>query len=117
MYPFLSGLALSVVLSAPWASTELARNIYSPESGIICDKSAGFCVDTFGISMAFTQQYLGDEAQAAMMKKINRVGSRNFDATRYIFSNGVYCDSFQRACFISRFTDEKHVTFTNILFK
>ncbi|PSW05615.1 YcgJ family protein [Photobacterium lipolyticum] len=117
MYKFLAGLALSVVLSSAWANTELDRNIYSPERGIICDERAGFCVDSFGISMAFTQQYLGDEAQAAMMKKINRVGSRNFDTTRYILSNGVYCDSFQRACFISRFTDEKQVIFTNVLFK
>lgn len=117
MNKLLAGLALSAVLGSAWANTELAKNIYSPERGIICDKTAGFCVDSFGISMAFTQQYLGDDAQARMIKMIERAGSKNFDSTRYSFSNGVYCDSFQQACFISRFTDTTQVNFTNILFK
>ncbi|MGF1887752.1 YcgJ family protein [Photobacterium profundum] len=103
--------------SASAAMTELAPNIYSPDKGVICDKKAGFCVDSFGISMAFTQEYLGDDAQKEMMKVIETVGTKNFDTTRYSLSNGVYCDSLKQGCFKSRFNDTPEVKFSNVLFK
>ncbi|PSV64797.1 hypothetical protein C9J48_01165 [Photobacterium profundum] len=103
--------------SASAAMTELAPNIYSPDKGVICDKKAGFCVDSFGISMAFTQEYLGDDAQKEMMKVIETVGTKNFDTTRYSLSNGVYCDALKQGCFKSRFNDTPEVKFSNVLFK
>ena len=36
------------------ANAKSKTNVYSPEQGIICDKKAGFCSDSYGISIAFT---------------------------------------------------------------
>ncbi|MGF1736302.1 YcgJ family protein [Photobacterium satsumensis] len=90
--------------------------LFSPDRGVLCDRQAGFCVDSYGISMGFTKEFLGQEAQDKMMELINRVGSENFDTTRYSFSNKVYCDSEQRACFVDRFSEEQLADYTSILF-
>ncbi|MEZ8739365.1 YcgJ family protein [Photobacterium swingsii] len=97
--------------------TPLADGIYSPEHGIICDQKAGFCVDGFGISMAFTQTFLGEDAQNKMLKMIEEVGgSDNFDSSRFSFSNKVYCDSTERRCFDDRYSDTQQTQFTDVLF-
>ncbi|MDO6544644.1 YcgJ family protein [Photobacterium sanguinicancri] len=104
-------------LEKPATVTTLAAGIFSPEQGIICDEKAGFCVDGFGISMAFTQSYLGDDAQNKMLKMIEEVGgSDNFDSSRFSFSNKVYCDSAERACFDDRYSETKQIPFTDTLF-
>ncbi|MGF1868965.1 YcgJ family protein [Photobacterium indicum] len=114
----LATLALLTILSGSVSAvaTELTPHIYSPYKGVICDKKAGFCVDSYGISMAFTQEYLGDDAQKEIMKVIDSVGTKNFDTTRYSLSNGVYCDSLKQGCFKSRFNDTREVKFSDILF-
>lgn len=33
------------------SASALAADIYSPASGVVCDKKAGYCVDDEGISM------------------------------------------------------------------
>ncbi|MGF1690115.1 YcgJ family protein [Photobacterium kagoshimensis] len=103
--------------SSTASSIRLAEGIYSPEHGIICDQNAGFCVDEFGISMAFTQSFLGDDAQNKMLKMIEQVGgSDNFDSSRFSFSNKVYCDSTEGRCFDDRYSETQQAQFTEILF-
>ncbi|MGF1683611.1 YcgJ family protein [Photobacterium minamisatsumaniensis] len=98
------------------AQVSLSEHIYSPDNGVICDDKAGFCVDSYGISMAFTKEYLGQEAQDKMMKLINDVGSENFDTTRYSLSNKVYCDSETKQCLEDRFSDIQATEYNDILF-
>ncbi|PSW18265.1 hypothetical protein C9I98_17350 [Photobacterium sanctipauli] len=98
------------------AQATLSENVYSPDSGVICDKKAGFCVDSYGISMGFTKEYLGQEAQDKMMKLINDVGSDNFDTTRYSLSNKVYCDAKEAVCLEDRFSDVKADQYNDILY-
>ncbi|PSW14459.1 hypothetical protein C9J01_08480 [Photobacterium rosenbergii] len=112
-------LPLSFLVASHSALSEnhtIHEPLFSPDKGVICDRQAGFCVDSYGISMGFTKEFLGQEAQDKMMELINKVGSKNFDTTRYSFSNKVYCDSEQRACFVDRFSDEQLEDYTNILF-
>ncbi|PSU34953.1 YcgJ family protein [Photobacterium lutimaris] len=112
-------LPLSLLLASHSVLSEnhtIHEPLFTPDKGVICDRKAGFCVDSFGISMAFTEEYLGVEAQEKMLEMINRIGSKNFDTTRYSFSNKVYCDSEQRACFVDRFSEEQLADYTSILF-
>lgn len=95
----------------------LADGIFAPEHGIICDQKAGFCVDSFGISMEFTKMYLGEKSQEKMLKMIDEVGSDNFDPLHYSFSNKVYCDSGERVCYQDRFNETKQADFNAVLFE
>jgi len=98
------------------ANTKLDEHIFSPDQGVICDHKAGFCVDSYGISMAFTKEFLGQAAQDKMMKMINDVGTKNFDTSRYSLSNKVYCDSAQKACFTDRYQKQPQENYSQILF-
>ncbi len=100
-----------VALGAP-----LKGAVYSPEAGILCDKKAGFCADSQGISMAFTKQFLGEKAEKKMMAQINQVGLENFDASNYTLTNGVSCNSKAQKCTVSKFSDRLDAAHTKALF-
>lgn len=51
-------LLIMVVLLGASVSA-LAADIYSPASGVVCVKKAGYCVDNQGIAMGLTVLYLG----------------------------------------------------------
>ena len=104
---FTSGVALAAPLKGA---------VYSPESGILCDKKAGFCADSQGISMAFTRQFLGEKAEKKMMEQINRVGLESFDASNYTLTNGVSCNSKALKCTVSKFSDKVDAAHTKALF-
>ena len=98
---------LIMLLGVPifsWAS-----NVYSPIAGVICDKIALYCVDEQGISMGLTAEYLGPKAQEALVKKVDsRVSVHLWE---YTLSNGVYCDSHEKQCYLDRYyprTKEKY---------
>lgn len=79
----------------------MAVDISSPSSGVVCDKKSGFCVDYQGISMGFTELYLGKVA----MDKLQESLGDDVDVilSEYTFSNGVYCDSKERQCYKDRY--------------
>lgn len=108
--------ALICITFSLQANIKLDDHIFSPDHGIICDQRARFCVDRYGISMAFTKEFLGQAAQDRMMKMINEVGAKNFDTSRYSFSNKVYCDSGQQACFTDRFQEQPQENYSQVLF-
>ncbi|AJR08317.1 hypothetical protein C9J03_12930 [Photobacterium gaetbulicola] len=117
MKPLLLSLGLFLFSPASFSESHTIHEpLFSPDNGVICDRQAGFCVDSYGISMAFTKEFLGQEAEDKMLELINRVGSENFDTTRYSFSNKVYCDSEQKACFVDRFSEQQMTDYTSILF-
>ena len=87
--------------------------VYSPDSGILCDKQKGFCADSQGISMAFTQEYLGDAAQKKQMALIKKGG---YNQTFFVLSNGIACNTVDKKCYAGEFDNKVDVGFTKLLF-
>jgi hypothetical protein len=98
------------------ADKKLKGAVYTPSAGVICDKKAGFCADSEGISMGFTKEYLGQAAQDKMMKLINDVGVSNFDTTWFVLSNGVACKTKEKACTVSKIDNKIDTAHTKALF-
>ncbi len=97
-------LALVLALAAAPAAlagkpkpVDLGNGVTSPEPGVVCDKKAGFCADSQGISMALTEMYLGKAAQDKMMARVKE--NPDADMANYTLYNGVQCRSAEKACF------------------
>jgi len=91
------------------ANQQLKGEVFSPEQGIICDKKAGFCADAEGISLGYTGEYLGKDAEEKFDKIISSV--KDFDTTSFVLSNGVMCDAKKKHCYTNKFdniVDEPH---------
>jgi len=101
-------VCLSTVLSA-----KSHGNVYSPEQGVICDKKAGFCSDSYGISLGMTKDFLGQKAADKWTKILS---DKDFDATSYTMSNGLSCDTKQKICKKSKWDDKADAHWTKILF-
>lgn len=98
------------------AEQQLKGDVYSPENGVICDMKSGFCADRQGISMGFTKEFLGQEAQDKMMEQIRAVGEKAFDPSVYTLSDGVHCDSGRKKCFAGKLDDAVERAHTAALF-
>lgn len=90
--------AAPVAPATPGKPVTLKGAVYSPDPGAICDKKAGFCADYEGVSVALTKMYLGDKAEKNLMDQINKVGIKDFDATTFTLSDGIYCDCKAKQC-------------------
>lgn len=88
-------------------------NVYSPEQGVICDKKAGFCSDSYGISLGMTKDFLGQKAADKWTKILS---DKDFDATSYTMSNGLSCDTNKKICKKSKWDDKADAHWTKILF-
>jgi hypothetical protein len=112
-------LFLVLCLASPLAiaAQQLKGAVYSPSSGIICDKKAQFCADDQGISLAYTKEYLGQKAEDTMMGRIKEGGgSSNYDLTWFAFSNGVDCKTKERVCHVSKNSTKVDAAHTKALF-
>jgi hypothetical protein len=87
--------------------------VFSPDSGILCDKQKGFCADSQGISMAFTQEYLGDAAQKKQMALKKKGG---YNETFFVLSNGIACNIVDKKCYAGEFDSTVDDGFTKLLF-
>jgi hypothetical protein len=85
-----------------------------PAKGVICDKSAGLCVDREGISMGFTKEYLGSAAEAKLLRLVKE--NPGMDLTAYVLSNGVDCDSKKQVCMAERRGTDVERRYTKHLF-
>ena len=90
-----------------------SHTVYSPDQGVLCDKRSGFCADSQGISMAYTEQFLGKKAAAKLLKII---GSDS-DMTSFTMSNGVHCETKQRLCVTSKTNNRPDAVANGVLFK
>lgn len=97
------------------STSALAADIYSPVSGVVCDKKAGYCVDNQGIAMGLTALYLGKTAEDKLQKSFGDGGSDNL--SEYTLSNGIHCDSNERQCYKDRFYPRTPVKKENTLTK
>jgi hypothetical protein len=98
----LIALAASAAL-AGGKGKDLGKGVYSPEKGVVCDRRAGFCADGTGISMSWTEKYLGN---AAVKKFDEATAGGAFDPTEFTLSNGVYCKTQQNVCYKSKLGTE-----------
>ena len=96
------------------AAAKPSQAITFPAKGVICDKSAGFCVDQEGISLAFTKQYLGAAAEAKFTQFVRE--NPGMDLKAYVLSNGADCDSTKRTCMAERRGTEVERRYTRHLF-
>lgn len=95
---------------------QAAPALFSPEAGVLCDKKAGFCAESQGISMGLTQVYLGDKAQAKLLKVFG--STDGVDMGSYTLSNGVHCESSEKQCYKDRyFPRTKESKYSAMLFK
>jgi len=90
-----------------------ASSVYSPGKGVICDKKAGFCTDSYGISLALTKEYLGNKAEHKWSKILS---DSSFDSTSFTLSNGLSCNTKQKVCKKSKWDDNADPHWTKILF-
>ena len=90
-----------------------ASSVYSPDKGVICDKKAGFCTDSYGISLGLTKEYLGAKHAKTWEK---RLSDKDFDSTSFTMSNGLSCDTKKKVCKKSKWDDNADAHWTGILF-
>jgi hypothetical protein len=91
----------------------LTGGVYSPQTGIICDRQVGICADSQGISMAYTQEYLGEAAQKKQMALMRQGG---YNQTYFILSNGVACNTADKKCYVGEFDSTVDAAHTKALF-
>jgi len=101
-------------VNAPKKKHAKGGAVYFPEHGIVCDRKAGFCADSFGISMGYTKEYLGQAAQDKMMGYVER---DHMELGSYTMSNGIYCDSKAKKCYNNKWKENVDQHYTNMLFK
>jgi hypothetical protein len=111
------GAVLAVVLSLTAATAEAkggrvnySKNVFSPERGVICDTyGTAYCADRTGISMSWTEKFLGPKAVTAFAKMTE---GGDFDETEFVLSNGVQCKTKINACFTQKNGTEMHEAIT-----
>jgi hypothetical protein len=96
------------------ADQQLKGGVFSPEQGIICDKKSGFCADSEGISLGYTGEYLGKDAEEKFDKIISSV--KEFDTTSFVMSNGVLCDAKKKHCYTNKFDNVIDQAYTRAMF-
>jgi hypothetical protein len=108
-------IILAVSVAALLSSGALARSrtIYSPDQGVLCDRKSGFCADSAGVSMAFTEMFLGKKAAAKLLK----VMGSDSDESVFTMSNGVHCEMKAKKCTISKLSDTPDAVANRVLFK
>ncbi|POT56165.1 hypothetical protein C3432_19510 [Citrobacter amalonaticus] len=70
--------------------------IYSPQSGVLCDRQEGFCADRNGLSTELTTRFLGEYAA----DRLN--DSHPHRRKSFTLSNGVLCSVHEHKCFIDQ---------------
>ena len=95
-----------------------AAELDFPQSGVVCDRGAGYCADKHGLSLPLTQRYLGAAARRHLQVAFGNGQQVNFQ--EFTFSNGVHCDTTQQQCFQDRYyprtPDKRETALTHYLF-
>lgn len=108
MKRFIICLTLTMIASSALAE----RAIFSPDDGVLCDRKSGFCADSEGVSMAYTEQYLGKKAAQKLMK----IMGTDSDMSSFTMSNGMHCETREKNCTISKTNDSSDQVGNTTLF-
>jgi len=109
-------VGLCIVCPLALGAQQLKGAVFSPKSGIVCDKKAQFCADAEGISLAYTKEYLGETAERVMLERINSAGKAGYDLTWFALSNGVDCKTQLKRCTVNKHSDKIDAAHTKALF-
>ena len=88
MKRFIVCLFLTIIASAALAE----QAIFSPDGGVLCDRKSGFCADSEGVSMAYTEQFLGKKAAQKLLK----IMGSDSDMSSFTMSNGTLRDTREK---------------------
>lgn len=89
-------VGLLVLLStAAVTATAAGEKLRSPKQGVLCDQYV--CADKNGVSKSLTGNYL-DQSKAK-----NIVIGTPDDKTKFIFSDGTYCDVNEQLCYVDKY--------------
>jgi len=110
MKRLLIGITFAIIATSAYAKSQ---TIYSPDQGVLCDRKSGFCADSTGISMAYTEQFLGKKVAAKLLKTIGT----DSDMTTFTMSNGVHCELKENKCTTSKLNDTPDPVATGTFFK
>ncbi len=105
-----AGIFFAVLATSAQAKT---FTVFSPDQGVLCDRKSGFCADSTGISMAYTEQFLGKKAATKLMK----VMGSDSDMSSFTMSNGVHCEMKEKKCTTSKNNDTPDAAANGVLFK
>jgi uncharacterized protein len=88
-------------------------SVFSPTHGIVCDRKSGFCADSYGISLGYTKEYLGQKNYDIWTERTRG----DFDTTSFGMSNRVYCDTNEGRCYDDKLKRNVDHYFTKVLFR
>jgi hypothetical protein len=110
MNRLIAGIFFAVLATSGEAKT---FTVFSPDQGVLCDRKSGFCADSTGISMAYTEQFLGKKAAAKLMKTMGT----DSDMSSFTMSNGVHCEMKAKNCTTSKNNDTPEAAANGALFR
>jgi hypothetical protein len=105
-----AGVFFAVLATSAQAKT---FTVFSPDQGVLCDRKSGLCADSTGISIAYTEQFLGKKAAAKLMK----IMGSDSDMSSFTMSNGVHCEMKENNCTTSKNNDTPDAAANGVLFK
>lgn len=95
-------LALTLMACTPddKASTS-EQTFFTPQAGVICDRTGGFCANSKGIDMTLSKDYLGETA--AYSNFLERQAGKipdvvQLDPVSFAFSDLTHCDIVEKWC-------------------
>lgn len=91
----LSTASLILVTACATTQKDTSDALNNPAKGVLCDQY--ICVDQQGISIGLTEHYLGADRAEALLK------AGKFDTSAMTFSNGVFCDTKAKLCYVDRY--------------
>lgn len=96
LFVFLAAVPLA---ACNLSSAPVRAGLSYPEKGVVCDPSAGFCSDAFGISLGLSQVHLGHSgAYKAFIARYSKDDYAGLQTQNYQFSDGTLCDHVEMWC-------------------
>jgi hypothetical protein len=86
----------------------LGGSVFTPFSGVVCDRQGGWCADAWGLSMGLTKEYLGADAEARLLEATT--GNPDMSTLEFTLSNGVRCNTEKRRCVVKGTNDVEPIT-------
>lgn len=88
-----------LALGACKQEPEAGPGLTFPEPGVVCDPTSGFCSDSYGISLGFSEIHLGKTAAyEAFVAKHSKDDYAMLETRNYRFSDGTNCDHVEMWC-------------------
>ena len=98
-----SGPGSTIPAGTDQGNRSLGGSAFTPFSGVVCDRQAGWCADAWGLSMGLTKDYLGADAEAKLLAITK--ANPDMSTTEFTLSNGVRCNTEKKRCVVKGTND------------